>query len=1178
MTKKHQSVKRFLSMFLGLCLTLVVLPVIEAAANATDSATNVAPRPPSVIDNLVPGLNYDQYPSLHELFADYFLIGTAGDAGIVPAFGPPRNTLIGHHFNAFTFENSMKPQFVLTDQALADGARRVDDTINAARAVSPDMTFIGHTIGWHSQTPGSMWDYGNDAEVALQNLYEFTRFVYETWGEDLQAMDVVNEAIGSVPAGDPTNWRQSLVNLNQGWVTALGYEWVEIAFILSAYVVDELGLDVVLYYNDFGLDGLAKATILYEMVKDINQRHEDGLLVHPMTGEPFQRENGRKLIEGIGMQGHYNANTNLDNFAYNVSRFASLGVRISITELDITWLVTDPSGFLTPEQEIAQGQVYAQIFQILMRYAAGEANPYPERRAVERVTFWGTNDGNSWRSSARPLLFNPVNAEGEITAKQALLAVMDPHRFLENHPVIPPEPIVIDGVHSFTLDEDGFTGINIILGNDATTWPYSEAGTDGAVAFVPQPGATYRLFAEYVVRGTFGLEARWLRDNSADNFTAADLALYPELPLLNGHAISGATAQGIPARFNAPTVNSGNAALRAEFTMPADGAPDGLLGNIALRGLNGENEVEFVRVTIHRVEENGQEDTMLVNWPELVPQPPLRGTQGVTVHSPNRGDSFGGANIFVAHERGVWPYGGPSGDGEVAFTPEPGATYRVSFNVTSFGTNGYRVRWMDGNGGNPTADAGIVNDHLVRMSGFGLGVVEPTDETPIATVIPAHFNQGGVQAGTYTLITDITFDPTQGPDGLTGNIQLRGTAGGNSFDVNWVRIERLEAGPRSVVDELLVFYPFGLDNPYPEFTEAFDGNPLVGITAAITHADGTVVTEATPPAGGDTLVANLTGGTGAGGTTGVNLVGNLTYTWLADGVEVQTGPEATFNVLPEHVGSSIQVTVTSNFETGAVTSPETVAVVPGNPETSAPTVTIEGGYGWGHIGNPNYAQFESYEGQTVVIEANVPRGYLFTGWTVEGNVTLHNAAAPRTHFHMGAEDVTIVANFEPITIELVGGYGWGHIGNPNYSSFRGYIGQTVVIQADVPEGQIFSHWTVEAGGIVLHDETAARTHLHVQNLTSANIRIVAHFTADETPVEEVYVVSVTPTAFVNRLNGNQNELVITVTELFSDGTTTVITETFMIRNNASGTFQVGEYLVFVNTQGNTQIREIRIVE
>ena len=51
-----------------------------------------------------------------------------------------------------------------------------------------------------------------------------------------------------------------------------------------------------------------------------------------------------------------------------------------------------------------------------------------------------------------------------------------------------------------------------------------------------------------------------------------------------------------------------------------------------------------------------------------------------------------------------------------------------------------------------------------------------------------------------------------------------------------------------------------------------------------------------------------------------------------------------------------------------------------------------------------------------------------------------------------------------------------------------------------------------------------------------------------------------------------------MTEVFDNGTENEITESFMIRNNASDIFEVGNYRVFVNTQGNTQIREIYIVE
>ena len=71
---------------------------------------------------------------------------------------------------------------------------------------------------------------------------------------------------------------------------------------------------------------------------------------------------------------------------------------------------------------------------------------------------------------------------------------------------------------------------------------------------------------------------------------------------------------------------------------------------------------------------------------------------------------------------------------------------------------------------------------------------------------------------------------------------------------------------------------------------------------------------------------------------------------------------------------------------------------------------------------------------------------------------------------------------------------------------------------------------------------------------------------------------VTPSAFVEKLNGNKNNLTITVTETNSDGTTDNITKTFSIDNNAAGTYVVGLYKVYVDTKGNTQIRACYIVE
>ena len=73
------------------------------------------------------------------------------------------------------------------------------------------------------------------------------------------------------------------------------------------------------------------------------------------------------------------------------------------------------------------------------------------------------------------------------------------------------------------------------------------------------------------------------------------------------------------------------------------------------------------------------------------------------------------------------------------------------------------------------------------------------------------------------------------------------------------------------------------------------------------------------------------------------------------------------------------------------------------------------------------------------------------------------------------------------------------------------------------------------------------------------------------------IVSVKASAFVTRLNGNRNDLTITVTEAYSDGSVNEITGTVSINNNAAVTYGVGGYRVYVDTKGNDQIRECYIV-
>jgi len=73
----------------------------------------------------------------------------------------------------------------------------------------------------------------------------------------------------------------------------------------------------------------------------------------------------------------------------------------------------------------------------------------------------------------------------------------------------------------------------------------------------------------------------------------------------------------------------------------------------------------------------------------------------------------------------------------------------------------------------------------------------------------------------------------------------------------------------------------------------------------------------------------------------------------------------------------------------------------------------------------------------------------------------------------------------------------------------------------------------------------------------------------------------TTSAYVVKLNGNKNDLYVTVKEFYSDGTSATVEKKFVIDNNAAGNYAVdvasAAYTVYVDTKGNTQIRDCRIV-
>lgn len=339
---------------------------------------------------------------IKEAYRNEFLIGNAITA---EDFEGPRLDLLKMHHNAATAGNAMKPDALQKTK----GVFTFDDAdAMVDRVLDEGMKMHGHVLVWHQQSPAwlntTQDEQGNaiplGRDEALDNLTTHIRTVMEHFGDKVISWDVVNEAMSDNPS-DPSDWRASL--RQSPWFQAIGPDYLEQAFLAAREVLDaHPDWQIKLYYNDYNEDNQNKAAAIYHMVKELN---EDYAETHP----------GKLLIDGVGMQGHYNIHTNPDNVKLSLEKFLSLGVTVSVSELDIQ---AGSDGQLPENIANAQGYLYAQLMDIFKAHAA----------QIERVTFWGMDDGTSWRSSSNPLLFDK-----NLQAKPAYYGVIDPETFMAAH-------------------------------------------------------------------------------------------------------------------------------------------------------------------------------------------------------------------------------------------------------------------------------------------------------------------------------------------------------------------------------------------------------------------------------------------------------------------------------------------------------------------------------------------------------------------------------------------------------------------------------------------------------------------------------------------------------------------------------------------------------------------------
>ncbi len=328
---------------------LALLAIVWVGGCGSDDPAGTIPTPPNQPGQPgQPSLPATPTPPLRDLAAGVGLrIGAAVDQEIrlTGQAGTNARTVLVREFNATTPGNVMKHDHIHpspTTYAFQDGDSLV------AFAEANGMVVRGHTLVWHNQLAswltGGTWTQPQAESLLVTHI---TTVVSHYRGH-VVAWDVVNEALADNGARRATFWSN-----------AVGPAYIEKAF-RAARAADAT---VLLFYNDYNIEGTGpKADSAYAMLSDLKSR-----------GVP---------VDGIGFQAHFQVGglpTRSDMIA-NFTRFAALGLKIHITELDVR--VPLPATAVSLQ---TQAQNYRDVVDACRQVSA-----------CTMVVLWGFTDAYSW--------------------------------------------------------------------------------------------------------------------------------------------------------------------------------------------------------------------------------------------------------------------------------------------------------------------------------------------------------------------------------------------------------------------------------------------------------------------------------------------------------------------------------------------------------------------------------------------------------------------------------------------------------------------------------------------------------------------------------------------------------------------------------------------------------------
>jgi len=302
--------------------------------------------------------------SLKDAFGSKFKVGTCVSPGELNTGA----SFIKRHFNSITPENELKPDAIINQQACQQRGNNVNTQVvfnSGTRAIlkfcqDNGIALRGHTFVWYSQTPD--WFFRENFQLA-QDYPNLNVYAYDVCNELF-----VNNGGGLRPAS------------NSKWMQVYGDD----SFIINAftYARKYAPSGCKLFINDYNEYMTAKTNDIYNMALKLKQKG---------------------IIDGIGMQSHVGVNfPSFQDYKKALEKFLSTGLEVHISELDIAY----------ENNFNAQATYFKNVFQL----AVDKAGP----GKVTCLTVWGTNDGNSWISDKKALLFS-----SGYSPKQAYYSVME---------------------------------------------------------------------------------------------------------------------------------------------------------------------------------------------------------------------------------------------------------------------------------------------------------------------------------------------------------------------------------------------------------------------------------------------------------------------------------------------------------------------------------------------------------------------------------------------------------------------------------------------------------------------------------------------------------------------------------------------------------------------------------